>query len=338
MQLALCVTALTWYIAAQVIAGRAARGLAERLGAGAAQPLLQTIFTLFLILTGYSLLQRVAGGPRSLRKLLGLPPRSSSWKEWLTGAAIGWGIAVLAVLPMAIAGALRVHVWGEPRSVLLVPLNLVTIAVGTLVGEVVFRGYAFRRMIEAIGPAWATVGMAIIFAVARVLSWPMTGTGVAVTLILGVLLSVGWLRTHGLWIGWGFSFAWSAVTGVLFGLPVSGFTGFATVIDTRAYGAETLTGGAYGPEAALFTALALLAGLAVLVRATREYEWEYTHAAIVGAGYPLDVPPPAAHTAMEQQGKAAPLVQILSSTPQNQEIKRPEILSPEDAEKSEFGA
>ena len=343
VQLALFVTALTWYVAAQVIANRAARGLAGRFNLDATQVLLQTAFTLFLVLLGFSLLQRVAGGARSLPKLLGLPRRPTSRKEWLTGVAIGWGIVVLAVLPMALAGALRVRMWSEPRAFWLVPLNLATIAVGTLVVEVVFRGYAFRRLIEALGPAWATVGMALIFAAARALNPQMTGSGLLVTVILGVLLCVGWLRTHGLWIGWGFSFAWSAVTGVLFGLPISGFTGFSTVIDTRAYGSQTLTGGGYGPEAALFTALALLAGLVILVRATREYEWDYTHAPLVAAGYALDVPPPAAHTAMEQQSKPASLVQILSSTPPsqtipNQTIPNETIPQAPETEKQEFGA
>ena len=45
---------------------------------------------------------------------------------------------------------------------------------------------------------------------------------------------------------------------------------------------------------------------------TREYAWLYTYKPIVAAGYPMDVKPPAAHTAMEQApAPPPPLVQIM---------------------------
>ncbi len=116
----------------------------------------------------------------------------------------------------------------------------------------------------------------------------------------------------------GFHFAWNASIAVLFGLPVSGITDFASVVQTRAIGRFWLTGGNYGPEGAAFTVIVLLIGIAILVRITRDYAWHYTWTSIVGAGYPMDAPPPAAHVAMEQQARPAPpppLVQILPAAP-----------------------
>ena len=64
-------------------------------------------------------------------------------------------------------------------------------------------------------------------------------------------------------------------------------------------------------------AMALLVGLIVLVRVTREYAWNYTHAPIVAGGYPMEAKPPAAHVAMEQEQQNRPpaLVQILPTSP-----------------------
>ena len=71
------------------------------------------------------------------------------------------------------------------------------------------------------------------------------------------------------------------------------------------------TVGVYGPDGALFTAIVFFVAMAVVYRVTRNYAWTYTHPLIVPAGYPMDVPPPPAHTAMEQAAVAKPtLVQI----------------------------
>ena len=134
------------------------------------------------------------------------------------------------------------------------------------------------------------------------------------SLLAGFLFSLAYLRTHGLWLGWGLRFGWIASMGVLFGLPVAGWADLSSVVATNTSGKVALTGGAYGPEGALWTAIVLVGGLFVLYAATRDYAWEYTHEAIVAAGYPMDVPPPAAHTAMEA-ARPAPLVQILGATP-----------------------
>ena len=107
--------------------------------------------------------------------------------------------------------------------------------------------------------------------------------------------------------------------GVLFGLPVHGMLDYSTVIQATASGRAWLSGGDYGPEGAILTSFALLIGLASIIRSTRDYAWHYTHPVIAPGGYPMDVAPPPAHTAMEQAQQSRPptLVQILPTTPQN---------------------
>jgi hypothetical protein len=229
---------------------------------------------------------------------------------------------------MAAAGTLHIQFWTQPRAFALLLLNLFTLAVAALAEEVAFRGYTFRRLIEAIGPVAATIVMSLLFGLGHVLNPGATWASTLVTILAGVLLSVAWLRTHGLWLGWGLHFAWNASMGILFGLPVSGINDFASIVQTRAFGRLWLTGGDYGPEGAGFTVIVLMLGIAVLVRLTRDYAWHYTYVPIVAAGYPMEAAPPAAHVAMEQQAQqaqqtqqarppaAASLVQILPATSQ----------------------
>jgi len=323
LQLALFVTSAAWFLAADTVAARAARGLSQRFALDAARPLLTWAFLLFLLAVGFSLLQAVARRQSSVREVLGLPKRPTAGREWKLGAALGWGLVVLAVLPMAGAGTLHVQFWTQPRAFGLLLLNLVTLAVAAIAEEVAFRGYSYRRLIEAIGPVAATTVMSLLFGLGHVLNPGATWASTLVTILAGVLLSVAWLRTHGLWLGWGLHFAWNASMGILFGLPISGINDFASIVQTRAFGRLWLTGGDYGPEGAGITVIVLLIGIVVLVLVTRDYAWHYTYVPIVAAGYPLEAPPPAAHVAMEQMAEqtrpAAPvtLVQILPSTPQS---------------------
>jgi hypothetical protein len=311
-----------WFIASDTVAARAARGLSQRFGLDAARPLLTWAFLLFLLALGFSLLQVVARRQSSVREVLGLPSRPTAWREWKLGVALGWGLVVLAVLPMAVAGTLHVHFWTSSHAFGLLLLNLGTLAVAALAEEVAFRGYSYRRLIETTGPVAATILMSLLFGVGHMLNPGATWASTLVTILAGVLFSVAWLRTHGLWLGWGLHFAWNASMGILFGLPISGINDFSSIIQTRAVGPLWLTGGDYGPEGAGFTVIVLLIGIAILVRETRDYAWHYTYVPIVPAGYPMDAPPPAAHVAMEQMVEqtrpAAPpaLVQILPATPQ----------------------
>jgi membrane protease YdiL (CAAX protease family) len=323
LQLALFITSMTWFFFSQALAGHAAQGLSVRFALpDVLHSLLNVILLLFLLTVGFCLLQAIAHRQTSVSEALGLPRRATASREWALGAAIGWGSVVLIVLPMALAGTLQITFWTSPRSFWLLIVNLAVIAVSSLAEEVAFRGYPFRRLIQAMGPVAATICMSLFFGLLHALNPSATGTSIFVTMLAGLLLSIAWLRTHGLWLPWGLHFAWNASMGVLFGLPVSGITDFNSIIQTQATGRLWLTGGDYGPEGAIFTAVVLLIAIAVLITVTRDYAWDYTHRTIVAAGYPMDVPPPAAHTAMEEQIKpaGASLVQILPTTPQTRSV------------------
>ncbi len=93
----------------------------------------------------------------------------------------------------------------------------------------------------------------------------------------------------------------------------------------RALGPKWLTGGSYGPEAAFFTLIAILALIVVLLLVTRDYAWNYTYPPIIPGGYPVEVAAPDAHAAMEEQAQPATpaLVQILPATPATMSVQPP---------------
>ena len=306
---------LLWLLAARVGADSAAEGIARVLHAELLQALLGRVFFLVLLLTGFTALNWVALREGSVRRTNALPNRPTAPAEWQKGAALGWALLLLALLPAALVGDLHPLFWFAPRAWGLGLLAVSTILVGSLATEVAFRGFLLQRLMAAIGRPSALVVLASIYAFVATPLTHVTGFSFGVSLASAFVLSLAYLRTHGLWLGWGLRFGWLASMGVLFGLPIAGSTDVVNLVATQSSGRVWLTGGTYGPEGSLVAILALLVGLMAVYKITRDYAWDFTHEPIVAAGYPMDVPPPKAHAAMEAIVAPAPLVQILGAVP-----------------------
>ena len=305
---------LLWVLAARVGAGSAAQGIARLIRADQLRPLLQACFEVILLVTGFTALNWVAFRNGSLRGTNALPSRATAWPEWQKGAALGWALLLVAVLPAAAVGDLHPAFWLAPRAWGLAVLAVATLLVGALATELAFRGFLFQRLIAVMGPTSATLVLTAIYAVIATSLTNTTPFSFGVSLLLGFVLALAYLRTHGLWLGWGLHAGWLIAMGVLFGLPVSGSMDVANVVVTESLGRVWVSGRAYGPEGSLVAGFALVAGLVAVYKLTRDYAWEYTHVPIVAGGYPMDVPPPAAHAAMEAAAPP-PLVQILGAVP-----------------------
>ena len=318
VQFALSLTALALAGAASVTAGRAAQGISVRFQLGALQPLMAALFLLFLVVVLFRGLDWMAVRGWQQSRVLPLPRRKGWVGEWGTGAALGWGLCLASVLPVLVSLNLHAEFLSGAFSLWPVLLALGTLLVASLAEEAIFRGYPFACLAAAVGPSWASVLLSAGFAIALISSNPPRHVMFALVdgLVFGLVLSMAYLRTHALWLGWGLHFAYRAVAAVLLGLPIAGRGDFGALLDTYISGPRWLSGGAFGLDAAFLTAFVTLGGMAVLYRVTRDYAWSYTHREIVGAGYEVAIAPPAAHTAMEQQAAPPPLVQIVAATPQ----------------------
>lgn len=322
MQFTLFVTAMAWAAAANMIAERAAAGISVRFRLGIAESLLENLFLLFFAVIGFRALDWIATRSRYSGQAFPLPQRPGWPVEWAVGAAIGWGLCLAAVLPVLLSGHLHAQFVWNSNSGIGIAVSLASLLVGTLALEVVFHGYAFRRLIDSVGRSWASVLISILFAVLVVGANPPRNGMLAMIdcTLFGLLLATAWVRTQGLWVGWGLHFGYRAVMAVALGLPIAGRVEFGTPTDMYTFGPGWLTGGAFGLDAAFLTFFVMLGGMAVLYRATREYSWHYTFPTLEPGGYEVAVAPPAAHIAMEKAAPPPPLVQILPTTPQTRSV------------------
>ena len=279
------VIAIAYYYVAQNIAQHAASGLSSSDWVDVVYRLL----LIFLLLLGYGSMGRFSQKQQRPLYDMGFKRRPGWPREWGVGAAIGWGALAVSILPVVLGRGLVVTLWGAPRQWFLLLLGVVVLLLASLAEEIVFRGYALQRLMEAVGPGWA-VFLIIMFAAVLQLTDPFAPrTSAWVALLLGWLLSLGYLRTRALWLPWGLRFGWYASTSLIFGLPIGGVSRYTPVVQSTTHGPDWLTGADYGPEASVFTVLVLMVALLVLLRVTRDYAYRYATPEIVAAGIPVDI-------------------------------------------------
>jgi membrane protease YdiL (CAAX protease family) len=303
--------AAAWFLFSDLVAMRAASGLTF----GDYYEPLYRIFLLFLLIVGYSLMSRLGQNRISTRKSLGLDPRPGRGGEFALGAALGWTGVVACVLPAALIGGLVFTVFGNSHQLFVALVDLVALATGTLALEVAFRGFAFQRLVEAMGPVLATFFLSVIFAIWRTHAAPTTTAAVVVSFLLGWTLALAALRTRALWVGWGFHFAWATVMSLLFGLPMAGGMNYSPIFVTNAAGPAWVSGGRQGPEGSAFGVFVAFLLVIAMVRATSDLKYKFGYQEIVPGGIPVDIDAAARRQHEEAMAHAEPappaLVQIL---------------------------
>jgi uncharacterized protein len=319
--------AAIYFILAKAVAERAANGLSS----GDWFEVVNRTVLLFLLVIGYAAMGYAGQRQREPIKEMGLGFRPGWRKEFGIGAAIGWGGMVACVLPIALIGGLVVSLYTSGRQFGLIFIDLLVLAVAALAEEVAFRGYPFQRLIEATGPTVATLLLSFLFGIIHLNNPGATLASTLVTVFAGWLLSVAYLRTRALWVGWGFHFAWNASMGILFGLPISGITNFSPVISSNTVGPFWITGGQYGPEGGLVAGLVLIVLIFVMFSATRDLKFRYAQPVIIPGGMPVDLDAvarrqhEAATRPAESDIPAAPqLVQIAGIPAPNREVAAPQ--------------
>ena len=131
--------------------------------------------------------------------------------------------------------------------------------------ELVSRGYIQQNLATKLTGPWAVGSSAVLFALLHGpnivfggLSLPLAAIMLLNLTLGGLLLGLGFLKTHTLWFPIGFHFAWNFVQYHVLGF---GGNGICTVLNV---GLEVLTGGSVGPEAGLVGTAAFLLALLVV--------------------------------------------------------------------------
>lgn len=160
--------------------------------------------------------------------------------------------------------------------------TLVLLFVAATNEELMFRGYPFQRLAESIGAPGAVAVFSALFGLVHLGNPNHTLVSTLNTVLVGVPLAIGYLRTRALWVPVGIHFAWNFLQGFGLGLPISGFSVPFSVLYARVSGNVLLTGGSYGPEASILTTIVIVAATGYLWRAKSIYVSEETRALVFG--------------------------------------------------------
>jgi hypothetical protein len=177
--------------------------------------------------------------------------------ELLLGFAGGVGMIALIVLLEAGSGHLRLMAGAGPRQgAAWLLFAFVLFAVGALHEELLFRGYAFQRMIDVLGAPAAILLLSVLFGGVHWWNPNTSRVGVANTVLVGILFGLAYVRTRGLWLPIGLHWGWNLAEAG-FGLPVSGITIGEMPLRAEFQGQTLFHGGRYGPEASIFATLVI---------------------------------------------------------------------------------
>ena len=310
------IVAAVYYVLAKQTAVIAANGLSS----GVWFDLVDRSILLFLLIVGFAALGYIGQRQEEPIKAMGLGRRPGWRREFATGTAIGWAGVAACALMIALFGGIVVFFYVGLRQFALIPLDLAILLIAALAQEVAFRGYPFQRLIEATGPTIATLLLSLLYAFVFAGNPGFSAASVLLTMFMGWLLSVAYLRTRALWVGCGIHFAWNASMAVLFGLPLSGLTRFSPVISSTALGPTWLTGFDYGPEGSAVGIVVVFLLIFVTVAATRDLKHKYAQPVIVAAGIPVDIDAIARRQHEAAMGPATPaepqIVQIAGVQPE----------------------
>ncbi len=185
------------------------------------------------------------------------------------GLALGTVVAAIAMILIAAAGGVG---WqaeaGDVTSWLMGAGGaLALLALPAAAEEALFRGYPMQLIAAEKGPVPALWLMSVAFAAAHAWNPGVTGLGVINILAAGLVLGVVYLKTGSLWWATGAHLGWNWALGYLGDLPVSGLELMdAPLVRAIPAGPAWLSGGEFGPEGSVLTAIALLSAAGFLWR------------------------------------------------------------------------
>jgi membrane protease YdiL (CAAX protease family) len=195
------------------------------------------------------------------------------------GRELGFGLCVGAAMILGVAalewisGLARfsANSLSPPSAFSSAGFNLLLLAMVAANEELVFRGYPFQRLVEAITRPGAVAVSATLFGLGHLANAHHTWISTANTALVGVPLAIAYLRTRALWMPIGIHFIWNFILGILLGLPVSGVTFADPLLKAQVHGASWLSGADYGPEGGLLATVVIVGATVYLLLSKRIY-------------------------------------------------------------------
>jgi membrane protease YdiL (CAAX protease family) len=132
--------------------------------------------------------------------------------------------------------------------------------------EIFVRGLILRKLASSIGTTAAVIGTGALFGLLHLKNPGATLVAALDIALVGVLFGALVVKTGSLWFTIGLHIAWNWCEGFVLGQPVSGIDLDASLLRRVWADDVTWSGGSFGPEASVVTALLVGAALIVVLR------------------------------------------------------------------------
>ena len=152
--------------------------------------------------------------------------------------------------------------WDKQTPAAVLYGTILALVIFILVGwseELLSRGYHLQTLASGSNIIFGLIASSTIFGILHITNPNATWISIIGIFFAGLFLGFGYIRTRQLWLPIGLHIGWNFSEGVIFGFPVSGWSGFQITNNTFT-GPPLWTGGSFGPEAGLIVLPALLIG------------------------------------------------------------------------------
>jgi membrane protease YdiL (CAAX protease family) len=279
------IAAIVYFFVVRSFAHRTAIGIRNDAWA----PLVEQFLLVSLLILGYAAFGSLFDRQPHSIAAQGLPFRPGWTREVALGAAFGWGLVVVCVIPLLLIGGIAVVISTQSSAWAWLLADAAYFAFFALAEEVVYRGYAFQRFSAVVGSTGATFGFALFYAIMQALLPGSTNVSIAFSVLYCFILTTAYLRTRALWMSWGINFAWRASQALIFGLTVSGISSHSPIVEGNPMGPFWITGGGFGLSSSWIACLVLLIAFSVLYRVTRDLDFRYNAPEFIPGGIPVDL-------------------------------------------------
>ncbi len=123
-------------------------------------------------------------------------PRAKGWlKQFALGCVLGFVLTILAIVPIAIWGHASIRFHFSLHTLPRIGAVLLVLLLGALAEELMFRGYPFQHLEQGIGAIGAIAVFSVMFGAVHLANPGASLWGLINTILIGVLLSISYLRT-----------------------------------------------------------------------------------------------------------------------------------------------
>ena len=195
------------------------------------------------------------------------PGKGNTVKNLLIGLGIGLGLNLVCALAAAAHGDIVLSY--SRCDALYLSVGVLAVMIQSGGEELLTRGYMLGALRERYGVPAAIVINCLFFAAAHLLNPGVTFLSIANIILFGVLFSLLVIFYDSLWMAIGVHTAWNYCQSLLLGLPNSGIVSAKALFKLEAATDSAFYSAAFGLEGALFTALFVSAGIALVLYLNR---------------------------------------------------------------------